>query len=161
MRKFYQNVCNCVLTFFLVTLLMPFTLMNAVAVFVRKAYFRCGWYLKHGRYGRKFLVVYSNDKRWREYFQSEIVPLICSSAVIVNVSERGANRNSLERKTFRCWAGSQNDMPIVLFFSVFGRITEFRFLQAFMDVQDFNDNNQLNTLRSELQLFSSSVLVQI
>lgn len=39
------------------------------------------WWRKHGRVGRRFLVVYSNSPKWAAFFTEEVVPLLAAIVI--------------------------------------------------------------------------------
>jgi hypothetical protein len=90
------------------------------------------WWLKHGRRGQDFLVVYSNSPKWSNFFSEDVLPIVSGRAVVVDISKDPSWKasESLERRSHRYWGGRVEHTPLVIHFRNIGRVTEVRFYEA-------------------------------
>ena len=113
----------------------PLLLAMSVGEFFRRAYLRTWWHLKHGRYGRRWLAVYSDGVKWKEHFEATVLPLVGQSAVVVNTtsSTNWRHPRSLERLAHTCWSGRIEHTPILILFQwPFGKVQCLRLHEAYM-----------------------------
>lgn len=103
------------------------------------------WWRKHGREGRRFLVVYSNSPKWAAFFTGKVVPLLADRAVVVNITNDPGwkSSRSLERRAHLHWGGQREHTPIVIHFRQAWRAESVRFFKAFQLLQR-GDSAELN-----------------
>jgi hypothetical protein len=102
---------------------------------------------------KQFVVfVYSNSPIWKDYIEREILPRIQDRAVILNWSERGTWKNSLEVLAFRYFGGQRNFNPIGMVFRPLHVAETYRFYDAFKEFKHGNVENVENIKR---KLFES------
>ncbi|QJW85285.1 hypothetical protein HK414_23505 [Ramlibacter terrae] len=91
-----------------------------------------GWWLRHGRRGQDFLVVYSNSPKWSDFFSEDVLPVVSGRAIVVDISKQPSRKasRSLERRSHRYWGGRVEHTPLVIHFRHIGRVTQVRFYEA-------------------------------
>jgi hypothetical protein len=130
---------------------------------VAKIFYRSGlvlfWYARHGRHGRRWLAVYSDGAKWREHFESEVLPIIQESCVVINISKLPSwkNARSLERRVHREWGGRTDHTPILLRMPlVLGRVDELRFYEAYLSQAKQVGSTELDALLSQARQLSNA-----
>ena len=131
----------------------PLLLIVYLLYFARSMVLFVLWQCRHGGKGREFLVVYSDSPKWANFFSVQVLPLLGSRDVIVNISSTPSWKaaRTLERSAHQHWAGTVEHTPIVLYFPRFGRVKSVRFYQAFLLHARQGDASKLNAKISELQ----------
>lgn len=116
------------------------------------------WWRKHGRVGRRFLVVYSNSPKWAAFFTEEVVPLLADKAVVVNITKDPAWKasRSLERQAHLHWGGRLEHTPIVIHFCHSWHAETVRFFEAFQLLQR-GDSSELNAQLAKVRELSAAV----
>ena len=116
------------------------------------------WWVKHGRLGRRFLVVYSNSPKWAAFFAEEVVPLLAEKAVVVDITNDPTWKSScsLERQAHLHWGGRLEHTPIVIHFRHASRAETVRFFKAFQLLQR-GDSSQLNSQLAKVQELAAAV----
>ena len=105
------------------------------------------WWLPNGK---NILYVSSDSPIWREYMETEILPLVASRAVALNWSERAAWRNwSFAIRVFRTFGRGRDFNPMVIVFAPFRRAQVFRFYPA-LTKWKHGDSTVLDQLRADL-----------
>jgi hypothetical protein len=112
------------------------------------------WSKKHGRVGRRFLVVYSNSPKWAAFFSEEVVPQLQGQAVVVDISKNPSwkSSRSLERKAHLHWGGRVEHTPIVIHFGNAWRVDTVRFYEAFQQMQRGDSSEVGSRLAKVLEL---------
>lgn len=77
--------------------------------------------------------MYSNSRIWREYIETEILPRIEDSAVVLNWSERKRWEKSLAILAFRRFGGWRAFNPLAVVFRPLHFAKTFRFFEPFQD----------------------------
>ena len=135
-----------------------FIIFSLLSSFFSGIKLRVKWWLKYGRFGKNFLVVYSNSPKWESHFKNKIIPLFNSSAVVVNIStDHNIRKGSTEFMVHKEWAGYENHTPIVLYIPKFGIVKKVRFYQAFLEAKRTNDDSSINKKTEELKEILSSL----
>lgn len=112
----------------------------------RRLHLRARWHLKHGRHGRHWLAVYSDGAKWKEHFESAVLPAFGHSAVVVNcsTSPNWHHKRSLERQVHAYWAGPKAHTPIVIRLSRLPlAVTCVPFYEAYMAQAKRGDTTEL------------------
>jgi hypothetical protein len=92
------------------------------------------WWI--GRAQRRVLFVYSDSPSWKEHIESEILPRLPSTAVVLNWSERSRwPRLSLPVRLFGRFSGQSEFNPIGLVFERFAWVRRYRFWQPLRDMK--------------------------
>lgn len=127
-----------------------------LALFAAKAVYRAvlvvAWNLRHGRRGHHWLAVYSDGSKWKHHFETEVLPLLGSSCIAINISNRPSwkSARTLERRAHQEWAGRNSHTPILLRFpKVAGNVKEIRFYDAYLAKAKGNESHGLEVLVSE------------
>lgn len=127
----------------LVTLALLLSFLNRVIVYL--LVWIC-WLL----IGKDVLYVSSESPIWKEYMETEILPLVAERAILLNWSARTKWRRwSLTVRVFRTFGGEHDFNPIVVLFRPLRRATIFRFLPAFEKLKRGN-RADLDRLRRDL-----------
>jgi hypothetical protein len=109
------------------------------------------WWRKHGRHGRRFLVVYSESPKWSAFFDEEVVPMVGDQAIVVDISKAPSwkSSSSLERRAHRRWGGEVEHTPMVIHFRRPWRAEAVRFFHAFLQRQ-YGDSSELGAQLAKL-----------
>lgn len=100
--------------------------------------------------GKDILYVSSDSPIWRDYMQTEILPLVSSRAIILNWSDRSKwSILFLPACIFRTFGGDRNYNPIVIMFRPLRRAKVFRFWSAFRNWKHGHPKD-LEQLRDDL-----------
>jgi hypothetical protein len=134
-------VLAAVLCVVLSPLLVPLALYWLASGFVLKMW----WWRKHGRFGRHFLVVYSDSPKWVVAVPQRVLPLLGDRAVVVNISKDSSWKASraLERRVHKHWGGRAEHTPIAIQLFRFRRVREVRLYEAFMQNAKRGDSSEL------------------
>jgi hypothetical protein len=115
----------------LVLLLLPISFARAIKAFFVHAL----WQRRHGKHGRHWLAVYSDGKRWKEHFETVVLPMLGPAVCAVNISHDPSWNQSrrLERQAHRHWGGKVDHTPILIYLPTrFRSIRQVRFHQAYL-----------------------------
>jgi len=99
------------------------------------------WFPK-GKYGFFF---YSSSRKWRKYFEQNLISKIQSKAIICNRStryEHGWKNNSLEAKVLRFFLPSGYSCPVAIVFLPSGAIKIFQFYAPYIKMLKSQNQNQ-------------------
>jgi hypothetical protein len=118
------------------------------------------WWRKHGRFGRHFLVVYSDSPKWSAHVPQRVLPLLGARAVVVNTSKDSSWKasHSLERRVHKRWGGRSEHTPIAIKLFGFRKVREVRLYDAYMQHAQRGDDSQLEQKLAELQAMVQSSL---
>lgn len=85
--------------------------------------------------GRRLLLVYSDSPVWKTYIETNWLPRLADTAVVLNWSgrKRWPAEHAFEAQVFRRWAGATDFNPIAIAFMPDGRVNVVRFWRAFRD----------------------------
>jgi hypothetical protein len=122
----------------LVIVLLPFVLPLALAAITFHLLYRIVLYLLVWTLwlprGKDILFVYSDSPIWREYMETQVLPLVRERAVVLNWSERKRWLAwSLGVAVFRHFGGAREFNPLVVLFRPARSARVFRFWLAFKD----------------------------
>ena len=96
------------------------------------------------------LYVSSDSPIWKDYMETEILPLVAERAIAVNWSGRSKwPKWSFTVHVFRTFRGGRDFNPMVVLFRPFRRARIFRFLPAFQDLKHGN-RASIEWLRDDL-----------
>ncbi len=155
--QFIRRALTVVLAAILCLVLSPLLIPVAVYWFASGVVFKLWWWQRHGRFGRQFLVVYSESPKWAEAVPQQVLPVLGDRAVVVNISKVSSWKasRSLERRIHKHWGGRVEHTPIVIKLPRFGKVQEVRLFEAFMQNAKCGDSSGLNeklaALRSLVQ----------
>lgn len=100
--------------------------------------------------GINVLVVYSDSPYWQEYIETQLIPKLPPTTVVLNWSERRKWKSlSLPVLAFRLFGGSSEFNPLVVVFRPFRWTRTFRFWKPFRDYKHGKTTN-LEELESKL-----------
>jgi hypothetical protein len=89
------------------------------------------WWLPKGK---DILFVSSDSSIWKEYMETQILPMVAGRAVVLNWSQRKLwSRFSFPVHLFRTFRGWRDFNPMVVVFRPLRPARVFRFLPAFKD----------------------------
>ncbi len=89
--------------------------------------------------------IYSNSKKWKSYFEQELIPKIQSKAIIWNWSTRlqyGWNNGLLEAKALKTFQTSRYYYPIAIVFLYSGKVKIFDFYTPYVKMLKSQNENQ-------------------
>lgn len=101
--------------------------------------------------GKRLLFVYSDSPTWKARIETEILPKITQSAIILNWSKRNEwEADTLAAKIFRHWVGERKEFnPVAVTFAPWWKPKVFRFWRAFKSAQH-GKSRPLEELQGEL-----------
>jgi hypothetical protein len=151
-RPFSRRVFEAALIIVVLPIVLPLALLglilhslNIVVVYLLVWV----WWLPSGK---DVLFVSSESIVWREYMETQILPLVRDRATVLNWSERAKwSKWSFAVRVFRTFGRSRNHTPMVVIFQPLRRARVFRFLPAFKDFKHGHTEN-VEQLRRELML---------
>lgn len=107
------------------------------------------WWLPKGK---DVLFVYSDSPIWKEYMETQILPLVEKRAIVLNWSERSKRlKLSFAVHVFRTFRPQHDFNPMVVLFRPLWRARGFSFLPAFKDWK-YGHTEKLERLRRDLML---------
>ena len=84
--------------------------------------------------GKDILFVSSDSPIWHEYMTIQVLPRVQERAIVLNWSERNKwSSLSFRVHVFRCFGGSREFNPLIVWFRPFQRARIYRFWSAFKD----------------------------
>jgi hypothetical protein len=105
------------------------------------------WWLPRGK---DVLYISSDSPIWKEYMETEILPLVAERAIVLSWSARSKWPNwSFAVRVFRTFGGRRNFNPMIVLFRPFRRARIFRFLPAFQERKHGNSAS-IEQLRRDL-----------
>jgi len=90
------------------------------------------WYVWRPN-GKLVLVVYSDSTIWKSYFESELLPRLGDTAVVLNWSHRKQWGISIAALAFRRYGGRINFNPAAFVFGPFKRVKVLRYYEPFKE----------------------------
>jgi hypothetical protein len=107
------------------------------------------WWIPNGK---DILYVSSDSPIWRDYMETQILPLLAKRAMVLNWSEREKwSWLSFPVRVFRAFKGGRDFNPMVVVFRPSRRARVFRFLPAFKEWK-WGRKEKLEQLRRDLML---------
>lgn len=120
-----------------------FSLLNKVFVYLLVWV----WWLPRGK---DVLYISSDSPIWKEYMESEVLPLVAQRAIVLNWSGRsGWPKWSFAVRVFRTFGRGRDFNPMVVLFRLFRSAKVFRFLPAFQEWKH-GDRIRVELLRRDL-----------
>jgi hypothetical protein len=149
-RTFSQRLKNGALVVGLLPFVLPLALVAiALHLLYRIVLYLLVWTLWCPR-GKDILFVYSDSPIWREYMETQVLPLVQERAVVLNWSERKKWLTwSLGVAVFRHFGGQREFNPLVVLFRPVRSARVFRFWSAFKDLKR-GYNAPVERLRQDL-----------
>lgn len=107
---------------------LPFLIPGAIkGMFLRIRF----WQIAR-REGKSVLLVYSNNPKWKLFFEQNIIPPAGDHAIVLNLSDQVHwNKKSWPVQVFRHWGGTREFNPLAIMSCGPLRIQVFRFYRAF------------------------------
>ena len=145
-----RRVLRVALIVFLLPIILPLGILglvlsalNTIVVYLLV----WAWWLPSGR---DVLYISSDSPIWKEYMESEILPLVAKRAVVLSWSGRNKwPKWSFAVRVFRAFGRGRDFNPMVVLFRPFRRARIFRFLPAFQERKHGN-NTSIERLRRDL-----------
>ena len=127
-------------------LIILVVLLSPIIVVWYLRYLAKGLILKHSfrkklkKENKNILFAYSDSHHWQQYIEENILPVIESSAIVINRSRDSEwkNNNPIEYQVIDRWGGGKEYNPIAIIFPQKGKIKNIRFYQAFKDLKHGN-----------------------
>ena len=151
-KSFARRIWEPAVAVLLLILLLPFLVIAFVLHDLNKIIVYLVIWLWWLPTGKDVLFVSSDSPIWREYMETEILPLVAKRAIVLNWSERSKwPRLSFTVRVFHTFGHGRDFNPMVVLFRPLRRPRVFRFLPAFKDWKWGHPEN-LEQLRRELVL---------
>jgi hypothetical protein len=151
-KPFFRKVLEAALLIILLPIVLPLLLLGLVLHVLNKIIVYLLVWTCWLPCGKNVLFVSSDSPIWREYMESQILPLVRERAAVINWSERKQwPKWSLPVHVFRTFGRGRNYNPMVVVFHPLRRARVFRFLPAFTDFKHGNAE-AVEQLRRELVL---------
>jgi hypothetical protein len=151
-RSFLRRAFDAALIIVVLPLVLPLAFLGLILHVLNKivVYLLVWvWWLPSGK---GVLFVSSESTVWKEYMETQILPLVRDRATVLNWSERNKwPKWSFAVRVFRTFGRHRNHTPMVVIFRPFRRARVFRFLPAFKDFKQGHTEN-VEQLRRELVL---------
>jgi hypothetical protein len=116
----------------LLPIILPLAVVGLVLSFLNKVVVYLlvwVWWLPRGK---DVLYVSSDSPIWKEYMETEVLPLVAQRAIVLSWSARSKwLRWSFAVRVFRTFGRGRDFNPMVVLFRPFHRARIFRFLPAF------------------------------
>jgi hypothetical protein len=123
----------------LLPIILPLAVVGLVLSFLNKVVVYLlvwVWWLPRGK---DVLYVSSDSPIWKDYMETEVLPLVAQRAIVLSWSARSKwPRWSFAVRVFRTFGRGRNFNPMVVFFRPFRRARIFRFLPAFQEQKQGN-----------------------
>lgn len=108
--------------------------------------------------GKHSFFLYSNSKKWRKYFEQNLIPKIQNKAIICNWStrhERGWKNNPLEARVLRFFCPNGYSCPVAIVFLPSGAIKTFEFYTPYIKMLKSQNQDYKNLEKEFLDLLGS------
>ncbi len=146
--------------------LSPFILIGVISYLAYRAYkiflqkklfkeIRQEWFSKN----QHIFFLYSDSKKWKDYFEKEIIPKIQSKASVWNWSTRqkdGWNNNSIEAKILKLYRPIGFFYPMAFVILPSGQIKIFQFYQSYVKMLK-SGNEEYKRLEKEFLKLADSL----
>lgn len=151
-RPLLRRVFDAALIIVVLPLILPLALLGLILFVLNRivVYLLVWvWWLPNGK---DVLFVSSESTIWKEYMETQILPLVRDRATVLNWSERSKwPKWSFAVRVFRTFGRNRDHTPLVVIFRPFRRARVIRFLPAFKDFKQGHTEN-VEQLRRELVL---------
>jgi hypothetical protein len=148
-ESFGRKMLGIALLIFLLPIILPIAIVVLVLYHLNKAaVYLLVWALWLPQ-GKDVLYMSSNSPVWKEYMDTEILPLITKRAVILDWSARSKwPKLSFSVHVFRAFGGRREFNPMIVLFRPFRAAQIFRFFRAFKD-RKHGDSSSLDQIRRD------------
>ena len=138
---------------------MPLILLYAGTILVVSFPYRLSKYLFHIVAGSfresSVILVYSDSPKWKTQIESQIIPGLPKTTLILNLSNPGHGLSAnFDYRQYIYWAGSREYCPMVILQRPFRKPLLFRFYKAFRK-SGGGDSKELHLLKQNLAVSSS------
>ena len=138
------------LIFLLLPIILPLAILGLIFHVLNKAFVYLlvwAWWLPRGK---DVLYISSDSAIWKEYMETEILPLVAERAIVLSWSARSRwPKWSFTVRVFRTFGGGRNFNPMIVLFRPFRSARVFRFLPAFQEWKH-GDRTGVEQLRRNL-----------
>jgi hypothetical protein len=151
-RPFSRRLFEAALIIVVVPLVLPLALLGLILYVLNRIVVYLLVWVCWLPSGKDVLFVSSESTVWKEYMETQILPLVRNRATVLNWSERNKwPKWSFAVRVFRTFGRSRDHTPMVVIFRPFRRARILRFLPAFKDFKQGHTEN-VEQLRRELML---------
>ena len=151
-RPFSRRVFDAALIIVVLPLVLPLALLGLILYALNRIVVYLLVWVCWLPSGKDVLFVSSESAVWKEYMETQILPLLRDRATVLNWSERNKwPKSSFAVRVFRTFGRHRDHSPLVVIFRPFHRARVFRFLPAFKDFKQGHTEN-VEQLRRELIL---------
>lgn len=108
--------------------------------------------------GKYVLFLYADSKKWKDYFEEQLLPKIRDRAIICNWSTRhknGWDQSTLEAKILRLWGPLGYFYPLAIVFLPSGEVKTFQFYAPYIKMLKSGGEEYKNLEKEFLDLVSS------
>ena len=134
----------------LLPLILPLAIVGLVLHFLNKVVVYLLVWLCWLPKGKDVLYVSSDSPIWKEYMETEVLPLVAERAIVLSWSARSKWSNwSFAVRVFRTFGRGRDFNPMVVLFRPFRSARIFRFLPAFQERKHGNSTS-VEQLRRDL-----------
>ena len=134
----------------LLPVILPLAILGLIFSLLNKAFVYLlvwVWWLPRGK---DVLYISSDGPIWKEYMETEVVPLVAQRAIVLNWSGRsGWPKWSFAARVFRTFGRGRDFNPMVVLFRPFRSAKVFRFLPALQEWKH-GDRIRVEQLRRDL-----------
>jgi hypothetical protein len=145
-----RNVATFALIVLLLPLVLPLAIVGLILHFLNKVVVYLlvwVWWLPKGK---DVLYVSSDSPIWKEYMETEVLPLVAGRAIVLSWSARSKwPKWSFAVRVFRTFGRGRDFNPMVVLFRPFRGARIFRFLPAFQERKHGNSAS-VEQLRRDL-----------
>lgn len=95
--------------------------------------------------GKYAFFLYSSSKKWKDYFEQELIPKIQSKAIVWNWSTRyqyGWNSDLLEAKVLKLFRPFNRSYPVAIVFLPSNKVRIFEFYTPYIKMLKSQNQNQ-------------------
>src|SRR5260370_39232211 len=131
-RPFSRRLFEAALIIVVVPLVLPLALLGLILYVLNRIVVYLLVWVCWLPSGKDVLFVSSESTVWKEYMETQILPLVRNRATVLNWSERNKwPKWSFAVRVFRTFGRSRDHTPMVVIFRPFRRARILRFLPAF------------------------------
>jgi hypothetical protein len=136
-------------------LFLPFLAIGLLGHLVSKVVINlvawCWWFPR----GRSVLLVYSDSVIWKQYFESQVLPVVKDKVLVLNWSGRKRWRPSIASWAFHHYAGRVDFNPAAFVFRPFRKVEVLRFYLPFKEFKR-GDTAKVDELTARLFALSET-----
>ena len=145
-----RKALHVILIVALLPIILPLTIIGIILYEINRVIVYTLVWLWWLPKGHDVFHISSDSPIWKEYMETEILPLVARRAVVLNWSERSKwSHWSFAVRVFRTFGRGRDFNPMVVLFRPFRRARIFRFLPAFTEWKHGNAG-RLEDLRRDL-----------